>query len=160
MLIIVGLGNPGGQYAGHRHNVGFMALDAIHRRHGFAPWRRRFSAEVAEGTLGGEKALLVKPQTYMNESGRAVGEAARFYKVEPKDILVIHDEIDLRAGTGAHEDAAAAPPATTASARSAPRSAKTSGGCASASAIPASRSWSTSTSSTTSPRTSMSGSIR
>ena len=70
MLLIVGLGNPGPEYARHRHNVGFMAVDAIHRRHGFAPWRRRFHGEVAEGTLGGEKVLLLKPHTYMNESGR------------------------------------------------------------------------------------------
>ena len=98
MLLIVGLGNPGSQYAGHRHNVGFMAVDAIHRRHGFAPWRRRFQAEVSEGTLAGEKCLLVKPQTYMNESGRAVGEAMRFYKVAPADVVVIHDEVDLPPG--------------------------------------------------------------
>jgi len=95
MLIIVGLGNPGAEYKRHRHNVGFMAVDAIHRRHGFPPWRRRFHAEVSEGTLAGERTLLLKPQTFMNESGRAVGEAARFYKVEPEDIVVIHDEVDL-----------------------------------------------------------------
>jgi PTH1 family peptidyl-tRNA hydrolase len=95
MLLIVGLGNPGTEYAKQRHNVGFMAVDAIHRRHGFTPWRRRFRGEVAEGTLGGEKALLLKPQTYMNESGRSVGEAANFYKIEPADVLVIHDEVDL-----------------------------------------------------------------
>ena len=81
MLLIVGLGNPGAQYAQHRHNVGFMAVDAIHRRHGFAPWRRRFQAEISEGTLAGEKVLLLKPQTYMNESGRAVQAAAAFYKL-------------------------------------------------------------------------------
>ena len=98
MLIIVGLGNPGAEYKRHRHNVGFMAVDAIHRRHGFPPWRRRFQAEVSEGTLGGERTLLLKPQTFMNESGRAVGEAARFYKVEPEDIVVIHDEVDLPPG--------------------------------------------------------------
>jgi PTH1 family peptidyl-tRNA hydrolase len=98
MLLIAGLGNPGADYAGHRHNVGFMAADAIHRRHGFGPWRRRFQAETAEGTLAGEKVLLVKPLTYMNESGRAVGEAMRFYKLTPKDVLVIHDEVDLPPG--------------------------------------------------------------
>jgi peptidyl-tRNA hydrolase, PTH1 family len=98
MLIIVGLGNPGAEYKRHRHNVGFMAVDAIHRRHGFPPWRRRFHAEVSEGTLAGERTLLLKPQTFMNESGRAVGEAARFYKVEPEDIVVIHDEVDLPPG--------------------------------------------------------------
>ena len=98
MLLIAGLGNPGPDYAGHRHNVGFMALDAIHRRHGFGPWRRRFRADVAEGNLGGAKVLLVKPLTYMNESGRSVGEAMRFYKLEPADVLVIHDEVDLPPG--------------------------------------------------------------
>jgi PTH1 family peptidyl-tRNA hydrolase len=95
MLLIAGLGNPGAQYARNRHNVGFMAIDAIHRRHGFAPWRRRFQGEVSEATLSGRKVLLLKPQTYMNESGRSVGEAARFYKLDPADILVIHDEVDL-----------------------------------------------------------------
>jgi peptidyl-tRNA hydrolase, PTH1 family len=98
MLLIVGLGNPGPEYARHRHNVGFVAVDAIHRRHGFSPWRRRFSGEIAEGTLSGEKLLLLKPQTYMNDSGRSVQEAARFYKIEPKDIFVIHDEVDLLPG--------------------------------------------------------------
>ncbi|HET7717012.1 MAG TPA: aminoacyl-tRNA hydrolase [Bauldia sp.] len=98
MLLIAGLGNPGSEYAGHRHNVGFMAVDTIHRRHGFGPWRRRFHAEMAEGSLSGEKVLLLKPLTYMNESGRAVGEAMRFYKLDPADVLVIHDEVDLPPG--------------------------------------------------------------
>lgn len=98
MLLIVGLGNPGAQYAQHRHNVGFMAVDAIHRRHGFQPWRRRLQAEIAEGTLAGEKVLLVKPQTYMNDSGRAVQAAAAFYKLPVADIVVIHDEVDLPPG--------------------------------------------------------------
>ncbi len=98
MLLIVGLGNPGRQYALNRHNVGFMAVDAIHRRHGFPQWRRRFQAETAEAPLGGDKCLLLKPQTYMNESGRAVQEAARFYKLAPSDIVVIHDEVDLPPG--------------------------------------------------------------
>ncbi|MCB1501317.1 MAG: aminoacyl-tRNA hydrolase [Bauldia sp.] len=98
MLLIAGLGNPGPEYAGHRHNVGFMAVDAIHRRHGFGPWRRRFRGETAEGTIGGEKVLLLKPLTYMNESGRSVGEAMRFYKLTPTDVLVIHDEVDLPPG--------------------------------------------------------------
>ena len=98
MLLIVGLGNPGAQYAHNRHNVGFMAVDAIHRRHGFPSWRRRFQAEVAEGTLSGEKVLLLKPQTYMNESGRAVQAAAAFYKINVADIVVIHDEVDLPPG--------------------------------------------------------------
>jgi len=98
MLLIAGLGNPGPDYSGHRHNVGFMAVDAIHRRHGFGPWRRRFRGEVAEGLLGGEKVLLLKPLTYMNESGRSVGEAMNFYKLAPADVLVIHDEVDLPPG--------------------------------------------------------------
>ncbi|CAN5223776.1 aminoacyl-tRNA hydrolase [soil metagenome] len=98
MLLIVGLGNPGASYARHRHNVRFMAADVIHRRHGFTPWRRRFQGEVSEGTLSGEKVLLLKPQTYMNDSGRSVQEAAHFYKLEPADILVIHDEVDLPPG--------------------------------------------------------------
>lgn len=98
MLLIVGLGNPGAEYRRHRHNVGFMAVDAIHARHGFTPWRKRFSGEVAEGTLAGVKTLLLKPLTYMNESGRAVQAAAQFYKLEPADIVVIHDEVDLPPG--------------------------------------------------------------
>jgi peptidyl-tRNA hydrolase, PTH1 family len=98
MLLIVGLGNPGAQYALHRHNVGFMAVDAIHRRHGFPPWRRRFQGELAEATLSGEKVLLLKPQTYMNESGRAVQAAAAFYKLQVANIVVIHDEVDLPPG--------------------------------------------------------------
>lgn len=95
MLLLVGLGNPGPGYAGHRHNVGFMALDAIARRHGFSPWRKRFQGEAAEGQLGTEKVLALKPMTYMNESGRAVGEALRFFKLAPQDLLVLHDELDL-----------------------------------------------------------------
>lgn len=98
MLLIVGLGNPGRSYERHRHNVGWMAVDAIHRRHNFGPWRRRFRAEIAEGSLGGVKTTLMKPQTYMNESGQAVGEAARFYRIEPADIVAIHDELDLQPG--------------------------------------------------------------
>lgn len=98
MLLLVGLGNPGPEYARQRHNVGFIAVDAIHRHHGFQPWRRRFSGEVAEGTLSGEKVLLLKPLTYMNDSGRSVQEAARFYKLAPQDIVVIHDEVDLPPG--------------------------------------------------------------
>ncbi len=98
MKLIVGLGNPGRKYAGHRHNVGFMAVDEIARRHGFSPWRRGFSGEVAEGRLAGDKVLLLKPHTYMNESGRAVGEAVRFYRLDPADVIVIHDELDLAPG--------------------------------------------------------------
>ena len=95
MLLLVGLGNPGPRYAANRHNIGFMAVDEIVRRHGFAGWRKRFQAETAEGTLGGERTLALKPQTYMNESGRAVGEAMRFYNLTPADVVVLHDEIDL-----------------------------------------------------------------
>ena len=98
MLILVGLGNPGPRYARQRHNVGFMAVDAVHARHRFAPWRQKFQAEIAEGSLAGERVLLMKPLTYMNESGRAVGEAARFYKAQPADVVVVHDELDLPAG--------------------------------------------------------------
>lgn len=98
MLIMVGLGNPGSRYAANRHNVGFMAVDRIHQRHRFGPWRQKFQAEIAEGTLGDERVLLMKPLTYMNESGRAAGEAARFYKVDAKDVVVFHDELDLPPG--------------------------------------------------------------
>jgi len=98
MFVIVGLGNPGPEHAAQRHNVGFMAVDVIHARHGFQPWRRRFQGQTAEGTLAGVKTLLLKPQTYMNLSGASVGEAAKFYKVPPEDILVIHDEVDLAPG--------------------------------------------------------------
>jgi PTH1 family peptidyl-tRNA hydrolase len=98
MRLIVGLGNPGAQYARHRHNVGFMAVDRIAADRGFGPWRRKFRAEVAEGRLARDKALLVKPQTFMNRSGDAVGEAMRFYKLEPSDVIVFHDELDLAPG--------------------------------------------------------------
>jgi peptidyl-tRNA hydrolase, PTH1 family len=95
MRLFVGLGNPGARYASNRHNVGFMAVDAIARCHGFGPWRRRFQGQAAEGTLAADRVLLLKPATFMNESGRAVGEAAHFYKVALHDIVVFHDEIDL-----------------------------------------------------------------
>ncbi|HSG93873.1 MAG TPA: aminoacyl-tRNA hydrolase [Afifellaceae bacterium] len=98
MLLIVGLGNPGRRYAGNRHNIGFMAADAIHRRHGFAAWRARFQGEICEGRLDGERTVLLKPATFMNESGRAVGEAMRFFKLSPADLLVIYDELDLPPG--------------------------------------------------------------
>ena len=83
MLLFAGLGNPGAKYANNRHNVGFMAADAIARRHSFSPWSKKFQGRIAEGTLGGEKVLLIKPQTFMNLSGQAVGEALRFYKLDP-----------------------------------------------------------------------------
>ena len=98
MLMIVGLGNPGPKYARNRHNIGFMAADEIVRRHGFAAPRSRFQAQIHDGTLGGEKCLVLKPQTFMNESGRAVGEAMRFYKLTPDDVVVIYDELDLPPG--------------------------------------------------------------
>ena len=98
MLLLAGLGNPGGRYARHRHNVGFLSADRIHARHGFEPWRNRFTADVAEGRLGSEKCLLMKPMTYMNNSGQAIGEAMRFYQLDPKDVVIIHDELDLPPG--------------------------------------------------------------
>ncbi len=98
MILIVGLGNPGSDYARNRHNVGFMAVDEITRRYGFGPWRRRFQGEVGEGRIDGRKALALKPMTYMNESGRSVGEAVRFFKLEPEQVFVLYDEIDLRPG--------------------------------------------------------------
>ncbi|WP_420101597.1 aminoacyl-tRNA hydrolase [Bosea sp. (in: a-proteobacteria)] len=95
MLIFAGLGNPGARYARNRHNIGFLALDEIARSHRASPWRSRFQAEASEATIGGEKIVLLKPQTYMNESGRSIGEAARFFKVAPADVIVFHDELDL-----------------------------------------------------------------
>jgi len=98
MKLFVGMGNPGEKYARHRHNVGFMALDRIAGADGASPWRRRFQGETAELTLGGERVVLLKPTTYMNESGRSVGEAQRFLKIAVGDIYVFHDEIDLAPG--------------------------------------------------------------
>ena len=98
MLLIVGLGNPGSRYAANRHNIGFMAVDEIVRRHCFSPWRQRFQGDVAEGRLDGEKTMALKPRTYMNESGRAVAEAMRFFKLRPEDVVVFHDELDLAPG--------------------------------------------------------------
>ncbi len=98
MKLFVGLGNPGAQYAFNRHNVGFMAVDVMAAAHGFSPWRKRFQGLTCEGRLGGEQVLLLKPQTFMNESGRSAGEAARFYKVPVGDIVVFHDELDLAPG--------------------------------------------------------------
>jgi len=98
MKLFVGLGNPGAQYARQRHNVGFMALDAIAGRAGGVAWRGKFQGEVAELTLDGIRCVLLKPQTFMNESGRAVGEAARFHKIAPGDVVVFHDEVDLAPG--------------------------------------------------------------
>lgn len=98
MLVFAGLGNPGAKYANNRHNVGFMAADAIARRHSFSPWSKKFQSLIAEGTLAGEKVILIKPQTFMNLSGQAVGEALRFYKLDHSALTVFYDEIDLAAG--------------------------------------------------------------
>lgn len=98
MRMFVGLGNPGGKYAGNRHNIGFMAVERIAEDHGFAPWRGKFQGKVSEGVLGREKVILLKPDTFMNLSGQSVGEAMRFYKLTPADVVVFHDELDLAPG--------------------------------------------------------------
>ena len=102
MLLIAGLGNPGPAHAKNRHNIGFMAVDEIARRWGFSPERKRFQGLVSEGTIetptGPVKALILKPQTFYNESGRAVGEALNFFKIEPENLIVFYDEIDLAPG--------------------------------------------------------------
>ncbi len=98
MRVFVGLGNPGAKYAANRHNIGFMALDRIASDHGFGPWRGKFQSSISEGRFGAQKVLLIKPETYMNLSGQAVGEAMRFYKLGPEDITVFHDELDLAPG--------------------------------------------------------------
>jgi PTH1 family peptidyl-tRNA hydrolase len=98
MLLLVGLGNPGARYVGNRHNIGFMAVQAIAERHGIGPWRRRFQGVACEGPIAGARALLLLPGTFMNESGRAVAEAAQFYKLVPGAITVFHDEIELPPG--------------------------------------------------------------
>ncbi|MCA0871858.1 aminoacyl-tRNA hydrolase [Seohaeicola saemankumensis] len=98
MKLIVGLGNPGSQYAGNRHNIGFMAVDRIADDHGFSPWKSKFQGKISEGRLGSEKVLLLKPETFMNRSGQSVGEAMRFYKLEPGEVIVFHDELDLAPG--------------------------------------------------------------
>ena len=98
MLLFVGLGNPGERYVGNRHNVGFMAVQAIAKRHHIAPWRRKFQGVAVEGTIGGEKLQLLLPGTFMNESGRAVAEALHFYKLTAADIVVFHDELELPPG--------------------------------------------------------------
>lgn len=98
MRLLVGLGNPGPGYAGHRHNIGVMAVDAICRRHGVRPWKVRFHGRAAEGLVDGVKILALKPATYMNRSGEAVAAALHFYKLAPEDVIVVYDEIDLRPG--------------------------------------------------------------
>ena len=98
MQIFVGLGNPGANYAQNRHNIGFMALDRIAEKNGFSPWKAKFQGRISEGRLGPEKVILLKPETFMNLSGQSVGEAMRFFKLEPTDITVFHDELDLAPG--------------------------------------------------------------
>src|SRR5438445_6070351 len=95
MLLFVGLGNPGAKYRSNRHNIGFMVVDEIARRHGFSTWRRRFHGETAEGTLARDRVILLKPMTYMNDSGQAVQEASSFFKLAPNELTVFHDEIEL-----------------------------------------------------------------
>ncbi|WP_434288864.1 aminoacyl-tRNA hydrolase [Celeribacter sp. SCSIO 80788] len=98
MRLFVGLGNPGAKYAGNRHNIGFMVLDRIASDHGFSPWRAKFQGLTCEGRLGRDKVVLLKPETFMNLSGQSVGEAMRFYKLTPADVIVFHDELDLAPG--------------------------------------------------------------
>ena len=151
MKLVVGLGNPDAGYARNRHNIGFMAADAIAAAHGFGPWRSKFQGQIAEGRLGPEKVMLLKPGTYMNLSGDSVRAALQFYKLEPGDVWCsTTSSTSPPAGCGSRP--AAAPPGTTASARSTPTSARTSPASASASAIPATSGWSPTTSSATSPR--------
>ncbi len=95
MLLFVGLGNPGAKYARNRHNIGFVVVDEIARRHGFPPWRRRFQGETSEGLLNGERVILLKPTTYMNESGRSVQEAMNFFKLSAGEVTVFQDELEL-----------------------------------------------------------------
>jgi peptidyl-tRNA hydrolase, PTH1 family len=98
MFLFAGLGNPGAKYERNRHNIGFMAVDEIVRRHGFSTWRHKFQAHASEGKIDGERVIVVKPQTFMNESGRSVGEAMRFLNIEPSQVFVFYDELDLLAG--------------------------------------------------------------
>lgn len=98
MKLFVGLGNPGAKHQGNRHNIGFMAVERIAERHGFGPWRKKFQGLISEGSIGADRVVLLKPETFMNESGRAVGEAVRFLKIEPESVYVFHDELDLAPG--------------------------------------------------------------
>ncbi len=98
MKLLVGLGNPGAKYARNRHNIGFMAMDQIVSDHGFSPWRGKFQGSISEGRFGSDKVILLKPETFMNLSGQSVGEAMRFHKLEPADVTVFHDELDLAPG--------------------------------------------------------------
>ena len=98
MKLFVGLGNPGDKHAGNRHNIGFMAVERIARAHGFSPWRKKYHSLVSEGSIGSERVTLLKPETFMNDSGRAVGDAMRFLKIESDAVVVFHDELDLLPG--------------------------------------------------------------
>ncbi len=98
MKLFAGLGNPGDKYAGNRHNIGFMALERIAASQGFGPWRKKFQGFISEGSIGSERVTLLKPETFMNDSGRAVGDAVRFLKIEPSAVFVFHDELDLLPG--------------------------------------------------------------
>lgn len=98
MKLFAGLGNPGAEYQGNRHNIGFMALDRIAADHGFGPWKKDFHGRISEGRLGGEKVVLLKPETFMNLSGRAVQAAMTYHKIAPSDLVVFHDELDLAPG--------------------------------------------------------------
>ena len=95
MKLFVGLGNPGAKYARNRHNIGFMAMDVIASNHGFAPWKSKFNGQVSEGRFGSDRAILLKPETFMNNSGQSVAAAMQFHKVDPEDVIVFHDELDL-----------------------------------------------------------------
>ncbi len=141
MLLFVGLGNPGEKYARNRHNVGFMAVDAIAKRHGFPPWRRRFQGVATEGPLGGERVQLLLPGTFMNESGRAVAEAMHFYKLALVRRRRVPGRARTAAGQGAGEDRRRHRRAQRPALDHARMSATTTAGCGSASAIPASRRW-------------------
>ncbi|QQR39880.1 aminoacyl-tRNA hydrolase [Devosia rhizoryzae] len=98
MKLLVGLGNPGSQYEGNRHNIGFMAIDAIARAHGIGPWKSKHAGQIAEGVIGGGRVMLLKPQTFMNKSGDSVQQVARFFKIDNTDIVVFYDELDLAPG--------------------------------------------------------------
>ncbi len=103
-MLLIAAWHPARNTQNNRHNAGYMAADAIHRRHSFSPWTRKFQAEIASGTIGGEKVVLLKPQTFMNLSGQSVGEAMRFHKLAPSDVLVLYDELDLAPGKVRVED--------------------------------------------------------
>ncbi|MEM9639226.1 MAG: aminoacyl-tRNA hydrolase [Pseudomonadota bacterium] len=103
MKLIVGLGNPGAKYARNRHNIGFMALDRIASDHGFPSWKGKHQGSLSEGRFGSDRAVLLKPETFMNNSGQSVQAALRFYKLEPQDVVVLHDEIDLAPGKVKHK---------------------------------------------------------